>query len=55
MPWIYGIVYLSLCSNKLRDMNQTITILEALVIGVATLLVYTFVKTVYEHYFKTSK
>ena len=36
-------------------MNQTITILEALVIGVATVLVYTFVKTVYEHYFKSIK
>jgi hypothetical protein len=36
-------------------MNTHITILEALVIGVATVLVYTFVKTVYEHYFKTSK
>jgi len=36
-------------------MNETITILEALVIGVATVLVYTFVKTVYEYYFKSSK
>jgi len=36
-------------------MNESITILEALIIGVATVLVYTFVKTVYEHYFKSSK
>jgi hypothetical protein len=36
-------------------MNTHITIIEALVIGVATVLVYTFVKTVYEYYFKTSK
>jgi len=36
-------------------MNQTITIGEFLVVSVATLLVYTFVKTVYEHYFKSSK
>ena len=36
-------------------MNESITILEALVIGVATVLVYTFVKTVYEYYFKSSK
>jgi hypothetical protein len=50
MPWIYGYGFLSLLY-----MNETITILEALVIGVATVLVYTFVKTVYEHYFKTSK
>jgi hypothetical protein len=50
MPWIYGYGFLSLLY-----MNETITILEALVIGVATVLVYTFVKTVYEHYFKSSK
>ena len=50
MPWIYEYGFLSLLY-----MNETITILEALVIGVATVLVYTFVKTVYEHYFKTSK
>jgi hypothetical protein len=36
-------------------MNTTITIFEAVIIGVATLLVYTFVKTVYEVYFKSSK
>jgi hypothetical protein len=36
-------------------MNTTITIFEAVIIGVATLLVYAFIKTVYEHYFKTSK
>jgi hypothetical protein len=36
-------------------MNTTITIFEAVIIGVATLLVYTFVKTVYEHYFKSTK
>jgi len=50
MPWIYGYGFLSLLY-----MNETITILEALVIGVATVLVYTFVKTVYEVYFKSSK
>jgi hypothetical protein len=50
MPWIYGYGFLSLLY-----MNETITILEALVIGVATVLVYTFVKTVYEYYFKSSK
>jgi hypothetical protein len=36
-------------------MNTTITIFEAVIIGVATLLVYTFIKTVYEVYFKSSK
>ena len=50
MLYVYYLYYITI-----RDMNQTITILEALVIGVATLLVYTFVKTVYEHYFKSSK
>jgi hypothetical protein len=50
MPWIYQVDCLSLLY-----MNETITILEAVVLGVATLLVYTFVKTVYEHYFKSSK
>ena len=50
MPWIYQDNAVSLLY-----MNETITILEAVVIGVATLLVYTFVKTVYEVYFKSSK
>ena len=50
MLYVYYLYYITI-----RDMNQTITILEALVIGVATVLVYTFVKTVYEHYFKSSK
>ena len=50
MVYVYYLYYITI-----RDMNQTITILEALVIGVATVLVYTFVKTVYEHYFKSSK
>jgi hypothetical protein len=36
-------------------MNQTITIGEFLVVSITTLLVYTFIKTVYEHYFKSSK
>ena len=50
MVYVYYLYYITI-----RDMNQTITILEALVIGVATVLVYTFVKTVYEHYFKSIK
>jgi tetrahydromethanopterin S-methyltransferase subunit G len=36
-------------------MNETITILEALIIGLATVLVYVLVKTIFEHYFKSSK
>ena len=50
MLYVYYLYYITI-----RDMNQTITIFEAVVIGVATLLVYTFVKTVYEVYFKSSK
>ena len=50
MVYVYYLYYITI-----RDMNQTITILEALVIGVATVLVYTFVKTVYEYYFKFKK
>jgi len=36
-------------------MNESITILEALIIGLATVLVYVLVKTIFEQYFKSSK
>ena len=39
----------------MRDMNTHITILEFILISGVTLFGYVFGKTVYEHYFKSSK
>ena len=36
-------------------MNTTITILEAIIVSGVSLIGYVFGKTVYEHYFKSSK
>jgi hypothetical protein len=40
---------------RMRDMNTTITIFEAIIVSGVSLIGYVFGKTVYETYFKSSK
>ncbi len=51
---LFGNVYY-LYYIRLRDMNTTITIFEAIIVSGVTLIGYVFGKTVYEDYFKSSK